>query len=340
MRYHANVIRFEDFMKRQSDTGKPLFFLFTCVKDGRDYIPRLFDSLIHQNNVNFVHYIYEDGSSEPLGRLVEDYKDKVSRLPKPYEIIYEYHSENIGLTKSTQHCISKCFCPFFIWIDCDNYVDPFFFDELEKLYKKNKNSLLLRTTLYNSSDSKLYYCNAGTIDEANSKYQFGLLLRRRFYYSFFAVNYQKYRNINLNNIMLDRQGFYNDEQVLCLCLLESGYAPLSKTAKGYFLVHEQQESSRFNLPFSDLKKYQIELCKNVNIDLWQKVTTFYTIKELYEQLFVNYKSNFAMSIEIINNIKKISRSSKISLKNYRNYSLIKIFIKTYFWRFKNKWKKK
>ena len=68
---------------------KPLFFLFTCVKDGRKYINKLFDSLLSQTKINFVHYIYEDGSNDPIEDLVLSYKEKVSKLEHPYKVIYD-----------------------------------------------------------------------------------------------------------------------------------------------------------------------------------------------------------------------------------------------------------
>ena len=318
--------------------NKPLFFLFTCIKDGRLFIDKLFDSLIHQTKINFIHYIYEDGSSEPLKELIDEYKFKVSQLDTPYEVIYEYNPVNIGLTKSTQHCISKCKCSYFIWIDCDNYVEYTFFEELEKLYKRNKKSLLLRTTLYDSKYMKLYYCNCGLIDEAKTKYQLGLFIRRRYYYSFFAVNYEKYKMLNPSNIFLNEKGFYNDEQVLTLCLLESGYAPLSRTAKGYFLTHDNQESSQVNLPLDTFKDCQINLCYSIGKNLGDKMSAVYETKELYDELFEKYKKDVIRSKEIIKRIKLLSRKYSISLKNYYNYSLIKITLKMNYWRIKNRWK--
>ncbi len=61
---------------------KPLIFLFTCIKDGRKYIWKLFESLLEQTSNNFVHFIYDDGSNDPIEDLVETYKEKAFNLSK------------------------------------------------------------------------------------------------------------------------------------------------------------------------------------------------------------------------------------------------------------------
>lgn len=314
---------------------KPLFFVFTCVKNGRSYIQKLFDSLLHQTKVNFVHFIYEDGSSNPLEEMINDYKKQVAQLEKPYKVIYEFNPINIGLNRSTQYCISKCSCPYFIWIDCDNFVDYSFFEEMEKLYKSNKNSLLLRSILYNADNQeKEFYCNCGTIDEAKTKYQLGLFIRRRYYYSFFAVNYKLYSTINPNNFMLHERSFYNDEQLLIVCLLNCDYAPLSKKAKGYFLTRDGQESKQYELSLKEIRNYQLELCRNINEQLESKLKAMYLIKDLYDDLRNNYKTNYELSCDLLKKIKKSSKEHNISLKHFYDSSLLKFKLKMYYWRFK------
>ena len=319
--------------------NKPLFFLFTCIKDGNQYVDKLFNSLLNQTKINFVHFIYEDGSNVPLGNKIIEYKDKVSKLDNPYEVIYEYNPVNIGLNKSTQYCISKCSCPYFIWIDCDNYVDIHFFDELEKLQKRNKKAILLRTICHDTKYKKEIFFNCGTIKESLSKYQLGLLIRAKYYYSLFAVNFEKYKNINPNNIMDHNRNFYNDEQVLLLCLLGNGKTALSKNAIGYFMVREGQESSQYNVPLNELREYQIHLASLVNNGLGLKLTMMYLIKDLYEELFKIYQTDFTKSRDSIKQIRSISRREKISLKNYYDYSLVKQSLRVYYWRFKKIWKK-
>ena len=326
-------------MKR-NNIRKPLFFVFTCIKDGNQFISKLFDSMLKQTTVNFVHYIYEDGSSIPLGSIVEEYRDKASKLSNPFEVIYECNQKNIGLNKSTQHCISKCNCPYFIWIDCDNYIDHSFFEEMEKLYKKSKNPLLLRSVIYNvNSPNIIRTSNCGTIKEAKSKFQIGLFLRRKYYYSFFAVNFEKYKIINPKNIMVDNRSFYNDEQILILCLLNCEKAPLSLSAKGFFLTREGQESSVSNLSLAEIQEEQLKLCHLVNSDFEKHLSAMYEIKYLYDEFFKIYKRETKKSLIIIKSIKKISRKNNIMLKNYYDHCLLKQKLRVYYWCIKRKiWK--
>lgn len=317
---------------------KPLFFVFTCVKDGRDFVDKLFDSLLMQTKINFIHFVFEDGSSFPLAEKIEEYRNKINQLRTPYQLVYECNPTNIGLNRATQYCISRCICPFFIWIDCDNYVDINFFNELEKTYNKNRNALLLRTILYDADTLTNKYFNCGSINDALSRYQLGLLIRRKYYYSFFAVNYAKYCLINPNNVFLPDRCFYNDEQVLLLCLLNCAKTPFSTKSIGYFLDRKNQESNQFEMSMEEIRKHQIKLCSLVSDALSQKIKSIYLIKDLYFELSISYKSNFKESIKLINQIKDISKKNHIQLKNYSNSSLMKYRIKAFLWRIKQKWR--
>ena len=113
--------------------NEPLFFLFTCVKDGREYIDKLFESLLMQTKKNFIHYIYEDGSDNPLDEIVENYIKRVNQLDEPYRVVYEKCNKNIGLNKATEHCLKKCYLNYFIWMNCDDWLDVNFFKNAEIL---------------------------------------------------------------------------------------------------------------------------------------------------------------------------------------------------------------
>lgn len=322
-----------------TNNNNPLFFVFTCVKNGKQYIDKLFESMLTQTSINFIHYIYEDGSSIPLGDKVIDYKEKVSKLNKPYDVIYEYNPINLGLIKSTQHCISKCTCKYFIWIDCDNYVNSSFFEEMEKLYKKHKNSLMLRSFMYEVQlNSAKLTCAWHKYKIANKKYQLGIYIRKRFFYSFFAVNYKKYQLINPNNIMINERFFYNDEQVILMCLLNCKRAPVTKKAISYFLIHDGQESNLYKIDGDERRHYHLLLCEQIDHSLKIKLEAFYRIKDLYDELFKIYQHNFARSREIIKTIKKLSIKHNIPLKNFYDYNLLKQSLRIYYWGVKNRWK--
>ena len=317
-------------------SNKPIFFLFTCIKDGNEYVDRLFSSLLSQTKVNFVHFIYEDGSTTPLGNKIIEYRNKAKNLPTPFEVIYEYNPINIGLNMSTQYCISKSNCPFFIWIDCDNWVDEHFFEELERTYKKHKNSIILRTTLFGSNNEPRKF-NCGSIKEARQKNQLGLFIRKRYYYSFFAVNTKHYFSVNPKSTMLDIRKFYNDDQVLLLCLLYMDNAVISEKAKGYFITRNDQESSQGDLSSDKLKECQLKLCESVKENLKNKLEGIYKIKDLYEKLSLTISQDSKESLKTIKEIKKISNLNKINLNMFYDSNLLKYKLKVYYWKLKRKW---
>lgn len=218
---------------------EPIFFLFTCVKEGRPYINKLFDSLLEQTCFNFVHYIYEDGSLDPISNLIDDYKKKA-----PYEVIYEKNATNIGLNMATKHCIEKCFCPYFIWIDCDNWVDVHFFEELEKVARKNPKAVLLRTILYKSRiDSTNVYSHFNrkkVFNNAKKHDQIKMILMddRNYGYCFFAV---KKEYLGKNFTLLNDKYFANDTQVLIQTILTRLPSAFSAKAIGYYLSRDDSE---------------------------------------------------------------------------------------------------
>jgi len=220
-------------------------FLFTCVKDGRQYIEKLFDSLLKQTNTNFVHFIYDNGSSDPVDDLVLMYKEKASKLDKPFEIRYERTNESIGLNMATKHCIDKCDKPYFIWIDCDNWVHKDFIKNLEKEIKKHPNNILFRTFLIKVDESGVKSSNynerkLSTISKNNASFTF-FTRKNRYYYSFFAVNTKKYFDLSHNKI-LNIRDYYNDEQVLCYCYLSNDNFSMVKKSIGYYLARENSEA--------------------------------------------------------------------------------------------------
>jgi len=129
--------------KMVEKTQDYLFFVFTCVKNGRKYIEKLFDSLLEQTLTNFVHFIYDDGSDDPIDDLVDEYRKKVSLLANPFPVIYEKNTTNIGINMATQYCISKCCARYFVWIDCDNWIDKNFFNEMTNTINRKGNKFIV-----------------------------------------------------------------------------------------------------------------------------------------------------------------------------------------------------
>lgn len=223
---------------------KPLIFLFTCVKNGTKYIGKLFDSLLQQTSDNFIHYIYDDGSDDNLEELVNNYKEQAAKLGKKFQIIFERNPINIGLNMSTKHCIDVCFLEYFVWVDCDNWVDKDFILNVEKAINKNPNSSFFRTNTKRIVGGKIRNALKDRRFKLslNQKYALYYFYFTNFYYcSFFVVNTEKYKQINLNNF-LDIRHYFNDVQVLTTLYMSDERGVFIKNAYGYCLLHNQSES--------------------------------------------------------------------------------------------------
>ena len=302
------------FNKNKSKTNEPLFFLFTCVKDGRKYINKLFDSLLAQTKINFVHYIYEDGSKDPLDEMVEQYKEKVSKLSNPYEIIYEKNPINIGLNMATKHCIDKCFCPYFIWIDCDNWVDKDFFKHLGKQVKKNPNSILYRSTCYNGSSSAIRkrVRDISIYHPKRSQYVFLFPCFCNYHFSFFAVNFKEYMSISNNQITNDRY-LYNDIQVLTHCYSSDKPVCVSKKSVGYVLVRDDSEYWSTATNDIDIKKrrndFKMMVFNNSKKASW--FDNYYTLIKKMHIFYKEYNScNYKGAIKDLRNAFMYAREKK------------------------------
>ena len=272
-------------LKTQFNNQNPLFFVFTCVKNGRKFIEKLFDSLLSQTRINFVHYIYEDGSTEPLDEMVEEYKLRASKLDKHYEIIYEKNPVNLGLNESTKHCIEKCNAPYFIWIDCDNWVNNIFFEELEKTAKRNKNALLLRTNCQ-SIDESGQILRKIDLKKAKAKKQDRFFFYNDYPYCFFAVNKKRYF-LECSNTFIDDKLFYNDDQVICNCFFHEKNTPLCEKAISFFLVHNSSVSyaGLSKDPSYDYKKFK-ELAIATNNSHFCFLEHMYQMKKLFSSMLI------------------------------------------------------
>ena len=292
--------------------NKPIFFLFTCVKNGRQYIRKLFDSLLQQTVFNFVHYIYEDGSTDDIEDLVNEY-----RATAPYEVIYEKNSINIGLNLATMKCIKKCFLPFFIWIDCDNWVEYNFFEELEKLYNKNKNAVVLRTRRI------LIDTNGNVISEplinnqsikAKKDYDHFLIFNN-YYYSFFAVSFNEYRKVNPIFIIKEERSFFNDQQILFTCSKSKKRFAFSDKAIGYCTIRDDSESAtNYNtISFGKIDYFkELNSVLNVNRINYDDIKQCLILQEAHSELFL--KQDYIHSRKVLSEKRKLFAKNHIKNK--------------------------
>lgn len=316
-------------------------FLFTCVKDGRKYIAQLFDSLLNQTDTNFVHFIYDNGSYDPIDDLVISYKEKAVKLKAPYEIIYEKTPESVGLNIATKYCISKCDKPYFIWIDCDNWVDKDFIKYLSKTIKHNPDCMLYRTFLMrvdgdNAKISSNYKQRKLSMHGQNNAAFTFFTRKNRYYYSFFAVNTKQYITASNNNILSDRD-YYNDEQVLAYCYLAKGKYKMVKKAKGYYLARNDSEAHLI-LPkqkSAELFAYETRIDRasqmsNDAKDYYLVIDSLFKEYNLMQEAYVNKK--YDDSRNHFKELYRLSRENHFSTKvTFRNkdflYWFFVLFIK-------------
>ena len=103
--------------------------IFTPVYNRAHLINRLYESLLMQNDQNFVWLIVDDGSTDDLGRLIEEYKKNSS-----FEIRY-YYQKNQGKHIAHNMGVDKCDTELFVCVDSDDYLTN---DAVEKIYAAHK----------------------------------------------------------------------------------------------------------------------------------------------------------------------------------------------------------
>ena len=232
------------------NSNEPLFFLFTCVKDGRKYIEKLFNSLLAQTKVNFVHYIYEDGSIDPIEDLVEIYKQKSLKLGKNIDIFYEKNPVNIGLNMATKHCIEQCNKPYFIWMNCDDWLDSHFFENLEYAVNKNKEATVFQSKMMVHYGAQTYFIPRGHYEKylmRQSKKK-DIFIGGNFHYNHFAVKTDDFFKINPSCFFINNKKYFNDVQtILPFIFTDSKFVYVNKSVSHYLkrLDSEFYENNNF-----------------------------------------------------------------------------------------------
>ena len=319
------------------DNNDKIFFVFTCVKDGRNYINRLFESLLQQTKKNFIHYIYEDGSNDPLNEMVDDYIQKVNLLASPYTVIYENCKSNIGLNKATEHCLKKCNLKYYMWINCDDWLDSDFFEEAGKFVKKHPNYAIYRSKMvFHKGVTETVVPNTKKeIKMFKRKHQLYPYLSNLYKFNHFIGNFKLLQEVNPNLFLIDCKTFFSDAQVCLPFIFEKykfGY--ISKT-KSHYLYRENSEfNSNSALNNTNFEPY-----------LDYSFTNYYSIYQTsfkYSRLFGMYtqKKDYKRAIYLLRERKKYLR--KIGFSNRKvlifdhspNTWLIYCYIKLIFYRLK------
>lgn len=103
---------------------KPLVSVYTCVYNRADKIHRVFNSMKAQTYKNLEHIVVDDGSTDNVLQLLEQYSKEVS-FP-----VYIYHKENGGKHTATNVAWNHCNGEYLVQLDSDDELFP---DGIEKL---------------------------------------------------------------------------------------------------------------------------------------------------------------------------------------------------------------
>jgi GT2 family glycosyltransferase len=179
----------------------PQLFLITTIYGHRDRLERTLNSVLQQTSGNFIHYIYDDVGPENCDEVVEAYRKAASERPIPFTVIYEKGKVNLGVDGAHQRAFSLCTCPYFMWLDVGDYLDPAFIENALKEVPKHL-------------ECSFFHFNTRSYDEAHglskkptsAQFKMKELAREdqlpnflgnaNIYYHHFVVNFHDYKQIN------------------------------------------------------------------------------------------------------------------------------------------------
>lgn len=203
-----------------------IIYVFTPVKDGRNHIKKLFNSFLEQTYTNFTHLIFDNGSVDPIEDLVNEYKEEIKRRNLNIKVIYEFEPKKIGLNNATITCIKKVDLPYFIWINCDDFVDKNFFLESYRFIKKHPTNIIYRTKTIDVGPDLKELKNQ-TYKGAKKNYLYRKNQRINLFYglpwgpTYFYVNTELYKNVNPDYFFLGNSDWNNDAQVFITGLISN-----------------------------------------------------------------------------------------------------------------------
>lgn len=103
--------------------------IFTPVYNRANLINNLYESLTRQSNTDFIWMIVDDGSTDNIKQIIEQYK-KTSN----FKIQYIYQ-DNRGKHSAHNTGIANCSTELFLCVDSDDYLTD---DAVEKIYAINR----------------------------------------------------------------------------------------------------------------------------------------------------------------------------------------------------------
>lgn len=111
--------------------------IFTPIYNRAHLISRLYESLLRQTNQNFVWLIVDDGSTDNIKQIIEEYKKDAN-----FEIRY-YYQNNQGKHIAHNTGVDKCDTELFVCVDSDDYLTDDAADKIYSVHNANSSQNIL-----------------------------------------------------------------------------------------------------------------------------------------------------------------------------------------------------
>ena len=113
------------------ETTEPLISIVVPIYNVEKYLNRCVDSILNQTYHNIEVILVDDGSPDLCGSICDEYQKKDMRI----KVI---HKKNGGLSDARNTGIKIAHGEYLTCIDSDDFVSPFFLDNLWTAMEKNK----------------------------------------------------------------------------------------------------------------------------------------------------------------------------------------------------------
>ncbi|OPZ24668.1 MAG: Glycosyl transferase family 2 [bacterium ADurb.BinA186] len=201
---------------------QPRLFLITTIYGHRDRLERTLQSVLEQTSADFVHYIYDDAGPENCDDVIETYRKKALERHTPFNVIYEKGQANLGVDGAHQRAFSLCTCPYFMWLDVGDYLDPAFIANALKEVQKHP-----ECSFFHFNDRSYDETSGVWKKPTSAQFKMKELAREdqlpnflgnaNIYFHHFIVKFQDYKSINPSLFIQDGRkngGLWYDAQIV------------------------------------------------------------------------------------------------------------------------------
>ncbi len=110
-----------EIVKKVEDFTEKKYTILIVVYNGGKTIKKCLDSIENQTIKNFEVIVVDDGSTDNTKEIVKKYKN-----------VKYFYKENSGVADTRNYAISKVETPYFMFLDCDDYIAEDLIEECEK----------------------------------------------------------------------------------------------------------------------------------------------------------------------------------------------------------------